>query len=144
MADNKIASIMREFVKTPVPREIEKKLSFFTEDAVLVTPDGTFRGKEGLRRSLLSESMRDATVTETGNGIIVEGNNAFFEHVISGMYRGKRFEFLAICAYEFSGEKIKHVRTVYDRLLVAKQVAPGWLARSIVNSIVNRFEKGLR
>ena len=139
MAD--IASIMREFVKTTVPKDIEKKLAFFTDDGVWVTPNGTFKGKDELRRAFLSETQRDMTVSESGNGIIAGGNNAFFEHVISGTYRSKKYEFLALCAYEFSGDKIKRVRTVYDRLLVAKQVAPGWLAKMMANSIASRMEK---
>ncbi len=42
--------------------------------------------------------MKDMKVTETGNGIIVQGDKAFFEHVLSGTYQGKKFEFLAMCA----------------------------------------------
>jgi len=48
-----------------------------------------------------------------------------------------------MCAYEFTDDKIQEVRTVYDRLLIAKQVAKGWLAKRLVNSIVKQAEKGL-
>jgi len=146
MSDEKIAGIMRDFVKTLGKADVEKTLSFLTDDAVWVNPDGTFRGKEELKRYLkvFAESMQDVTVTETGNGIIVLGNKAFFEHVITGTMMGKRFEGLAICAYEFSDDKIKQVRTVYDRLLVAKQVAKGWPAKWLVNMIMKQAEKGLR
>ena len=41
-----------------------------------------------------------------------------------------------MCAYEFSNDKIREVRTVYDRLLIAKQAAKGWLPKTLVNSIV--------
>jgi len=46
--------------------------------------------------------------------------------------------------YEFSDEKIQHLRTVFDRLSFAKQVATGWLAQKAVNSIIDAMEKGLR
>jgi len=36
------------------------------------------------------------------------------------------------------------VRTVYDRLSIAKQLAKGWLAKWVVNSVISPFEKGLR
>ena len=145
MAEEKIAGIMRDFVKTLGEGDVEKTLSYFTEDGIWVNPNGTFRGKAELRRYLtvFSESMQDITVTECGNGIIVQGNKAFFEHVIGGTVEGKRAEALAICAYEFSGDKIKEVRTTYDRLLMAQQAAPNWLAKWMVNGIVKQMEKGL-
>ena len=144
MAEEKIPGIMREFVKTMAKGDVEKALSFLTDDAVWVNPDGTFKGKEELRRYLtvMCQNMQDMTVTECGNGIIMQGNKAFFEHVIGGTIKGKKCEGLAFCAYEFSGDKIKEVRTAHDRLLMAKQVATGpgkWL----VNMIVKQAEKGL-
>lgn len=145
MPEEKIASLMRDFVKTLEKRDVEKAFSYFTEDGGWTTPDGTFKGKEQLRRYLThaTQSIRDMTITETGNGIIVQGNKAFYEHVIAGTIEGKRVQGLAICAYEFVDDKIKEIRTVEDRLLTAKQAAKGWLAKWIVNSIVKQAEKGL-
>lgn len=145
MADEKIPGIMRDFVKTLSEGDVEKTLSFLIDDAVWVNPMGTFRGKEELRRYLtaMSQNMQDVAVTETGNGIIVQGNKAFFEHVIAGTIEGKRAEVLAMCAYEFSGDKIKETRTTYDRLLMAQQAAP-WFGKWMVNSIIKQAEKGLR
>ena len=145
MDEEKITSIMREFIKSFEAADVEKSLSYFAEDAVWVAPEGTFKGKEELRRYLTNEaqSIRDMTVTETGNKIIVQGNKAFYEHVIAGTIEGKRSEGLAMCAYEFTNDKIQEIRTVYDRLSMAKQVAKGWLAKRLVNSIVKQAEKGL-
>ena len=145
MADEKIPGIMRDFVKTLSEGDVEKTLSYFTEDGIWVNPNGTFKGKDELRRYLtaMSQNMQDVAVTETGNGIIVQGNKAFFEHVIAGTIEGKRAEVLAICAYEFSGDKIKETRTTYDRLLMAQQAAP-WFGKWMVNSIIKQAEKGLR
>lgn len=144
MSDEKIASIMRDLIKTLEKGDVEKAVSFFTEDGVLVTPDGTFKGKEELKRywTVFFQNMRDVTVTECGNGIIVQGNKAFYEHVLAGTIEGKRAEGLAMCAYEFSDDKIKEVRAVYDRLLMAKQAAKG-LGKWMVNMIVKQAEKGL-
>jgi len=142
MADEKIPGIMRNFVKTF--GDVEKMLSYFTEDGGWVNPNGAFKGKEELRRYLtvFCGSMKDVTVTECGNGIIVQGNKAFFEHVVGGTIEGRRAEALAMCAYEFSGDKIKEVRTTYDRLLLAQQAATG-LGKWMVNMIVKQAEKGL-
>ena len=137
---------MRDFVKAMAQGDVEKTVSFFAEDGVWVTPNGTFRGKEELRRSLvgMAQTMRDMSITECGNGIIVQGKKAFFEHVIAATVEGQRAEVLAICAYEFRGEKIQEARTTFDRLLLAKQAAKGWLPKKLVNSIIKQAEKGLR
>jgi ketosteroid isomerase-like protein len=145
MPDVEIANIMRDFVKVMAEGDVEKTLSFFTKDAVYVCPNGTFKGEDELKRlmTVQSQTIKDMKVNETGNGIIVEGNKAFFEHVISGMSQGKRAEVLAMCAYEFDGDKITKVRSTYDRLKMAQQVAPGWFAKRMINSIINKFEEGL-
>ena len=146
MPEEKIAEIMRDYVKAMAEGDVEKSLSFCTEDIVDISPYGIFKGKEEVRRSseALSQQIKDMKVTESGNGIIVEGDKAFFEHVLSGTYQGKRCEFLAMCAYEFSGDKIKEVRSTFDRLLMAQQVVKGWPAKPLVNFIVKQTEKGMR
>lgn len=143
MTKEEIANIMRDFAQTMVKEDVEKTLSFFTEDGVFVTPNGTFKGKDELRRYFCAEaeSLQDRTVTETGNGIIVEGNKAFFEHIIAGTVQGRRAEVLAMCAYEFSDGKIKKVRSAFDRLSLAQQAAKGWLPKMLVNFIVKQMEK---
>jgi limonene-1,2-epoxide hydrolase len=140
------ASIMRDLTKLWGAADAEKMIAYFTDDAVVTNPYGTFKGKEAIKRNLTAmfSSMKDIKVTETGNGIIAQGDKAFFEHVISGMYQGKKFEFLAMCAWEFSGDKVKAMRTVYDRLLIAKQVVTGWPAKPIVNMVVKQSEKGMK
>ena len=146
MPEEKIAGIMREFAKAMEAGDVEKTLTFFTDDAVSIIPYGTYKGKESIKSYLtaMSNNMKDIKVVETGNGIVTEGNKAFFEHVISGMYQGNKFEMLAICAYEFSGDKIKGLRTVYDRLLVAQQAVKGWPAKPLVNMVVKQSEKAMK
>jgi uncharacterized protein (TIGR02246 family) len=146
MPEEKIAGIMREFVKAMAAGEVEKTLAYFTDDAVSTNPYGTYKGKEAIKSNLtaMSRNMKDMKITETGNGVIVQGDKAFFEHVISGTYQGQKFEFLAMCAYEFSGEKIKNVRQVGDRLLVAQQVAKGWPAKPLVHMIVRQSDKAMK
>jgi ketosteroid isomerase-like protein len=145
MTEEKIASIMRELIKSLETGDVEKTLSFFAEDGVWINPNGTFKGKEELRNYLTisSQSMRDMKVTEIGNKIIVQENKSFYEHQIAATIEGKRIEGLAMCAYEFTDDKVQEVRTVYDRLLLAKQAAKGWLPQMLVNSIVKQAEKGL-
>jgi ketosteroid isomerase-like protein len=139
------ASIMREFAKSLEAGDVEKSISLFTDDAVYDTPYGPYKGKEAISQMLtaMSRNMKGMKVTESGNGIIVQGDKAFFEHVLSGTYQGKKYEMLGICAYEFSGDKISYMRTVFDRLLTAQQVAP-WFASPMVNMIVNQSNKAVK
>jgi uncharacterized protein (TIGR02246 family) len=143
MLDEKIAGIMRDLIKSLETNDVEKTLSFFADDGIWVNPNGRFKGKEELRRYMTSsaKTMQDVKITETGNKIIVQGDRAFYEHNIAATIEGKRVEGLAMCAYEFTNDKIREVRTVYDRLLIVKQAAKGWLAKTLVNSIVKQAEK---
>ncbi len=146
MPEEKIPSIMREFVKTMEDGDVEKSLAYFTEDGVWINPSGTFKGKNELRRYVawMYGQMKDVKVKECGHGIIAQGNKAFFEHEISGTTAGKKATILAMCAYEFAGDKIKEVRTTMDRISLAQQVATGWLPKMMINMVVKQGQKGLR
>jgi uncharacterized protein (TIGR02246 family) len=146
MSEEKITGILREFAKAMAAQDVEKTLAFYTEDAVVVDPYGTYKGKEAFRRSLtaMANNIKDTKMTEAGNGIIVQGDKAFFEHVVSGTFKGKKCEMMGIGAYEFSGDKIKGARTVYDRLLIAQQWASGWPAKPLVNMVVRQSEKAVK
>jgi hypothetical protein len=69
-----------------VKRDLEKTLSFLTED-VLVQPEGTFRGKEEAERFLARDAAQrtpDFKTREAGIGIMVKGNKAVWEWVYEG------------------------------------------------------------
>jgi len=146
MSEEKIEGVIRDFTEAEVKKDVEKALAFFAEEATWVTPFGTFKGKEELKRYLtwMAQSTPDLTVADAGIGIMVQGNKAVYEHVLSGTIEGMKCEWLAMCVYEFSDEKIQHLRTVFDRLALAKQVAKGWFAKRVIGSIIKRAEKGLR
>ena len=145
MSEEKIESIMRDFLAALGARDVEKALSFLAEDATWVLPEGTFRGKGEIGRYLrwMMQSIPDFAYSEAGIGIVVRGNKAAYEHVLTATIRGAKCEWLALCAYEFTGEKIQRLRTVNDRLSVVKQAARGWFQRAIVNSLLRQAEKGL-
>ena len=136
-------SIMHGFVEALGKRDVEKALSFCTEDAIWVTPEGTFKGREELGRYLEWLSQTTSAIRATGIHAIVQGDRGAYEHVLEGTSEGVKWEVLALCACEFSNDKIQSLRTAYDRLSVAKQVAEGGLARTVVNSIIKRMEEGL-
>lgn len=145
MSEKRIEGMMRDFVKAVEGKDVEKALSFLADDADYITPEGTFKGKGELRRYLtwVIQSSPDQKILDAGIGIMVKGGKGVYEHNVVATYKGTKYEVPTICVYEFNGDKIQHLRTVSDRLTIAKQVAKGWLEKTIVNSFLSRMEKGL-
>jgi nuclear transport factor 2 (NTF2) superfamily protein len=145
MSDEKILGIVRDFIKALVARDVDKVLSFFPEDGDWTNNAGVFKGKDELRRYLkwARANSKNMNAIECGNGVITQSNKAFIEQTITFTVLGKRVEYVEIVAWEFDGDKIKRIRTVSDRLLIAQQAAKGWLPKLMVKSIINQFNKGL-
>jgi ketosteroid isomerase-like protein len=146
VSDETIVNIMHDFMRALEKADVEKILSLSAEDVVWITNEGTFKGKQEMKRYLtwMAGNWKEAKITETGNGIIAQGDKAFVEHILSGTIQGKRVEVLGLCAWEIKNGKIQRMATVMDRLSMAKQAAKGWLARCVVNSVTKQAEKGLR
>jgi len=152
VSEEKIKSIVYDFGEAFVKRDVERMLSFFAEDAVWVSPAGMFKGKEEIRHILTWDTQVMPTVksTRSGIGLIVKENKAVAEDIDEGWTEGKKFEMLAITVFEFSHDKIQHIRLFYDRLSIIKQVTmqykglTGWFAKRLINYIVGHAEKGLR
>jgi hypothetical protein len=145
MAKEEIISIIRNFKDAYNKKDLEESLSFFTEDADWVNPDGVFKGKEEIKSYLkwAFETIPDQKLIESGVKIIAEEDRAVYEHILKGSYEGMKYQILVLCIQEFKEDKIQHVRTAYDRLSLAKQLAKGKITKTAVNSIINRMEKGL-
>lgn len=147
MFEEKIEGLIRGFVEAFAEGDVEKTLSFLAEDAVWVAPEGTFKGKEEIRRLVTwsAQSSPEKRFRDAGIGIMATGSKAVYEYIFEGVTSaGTRFETPGICVYEFSDEKIQHHRALYDRLSVAKQAAPGWFANKVISYITSQYDKGLR
>ena len=148
MSEEKIASVIHDFVEAYVKRDVKKTLSFLTEDVVWAQPEGTFKGKEEVKRLLawLPQSFwwSQVKVRDAGVGILVKGNKAVYEQIIEGVSAHSRtYEAPAISIFEFSGEKIQQHRTLCDRMTLGKQGCGGWVGRRILRGILNTWEGGL-
>jgi len=152
VSEKELEGVVRGFGEAFVARDVERMLSFFADDAVWVSPVGTFKGKDGLRQVLTWDTQVDPWVKARrfGIDIMVKGNKAVSESVSEGTYEGKKYEMPSITVFEFTGDKIQHIRLYYDKLSITKQVVmqykgvSGWFAKRLVNLIVGRAEKGLR
>jgi hypothetical protein len=139
------ASLMREFTQTLGKPDLDKSLTYLTDDATWETPEGVFRGRAELKRYLnwLVTTVPDLKVTESGVGIVVQGNRAAFQHQMQGTVEGNPCSWPALCTYEFVGDKIQKMSTVQDRLSLLNQAAKGWLEETIIHALTKRAEKGL-
>jgi ketosteroid isomerase-like protein len=129
-------------------KDIEKALSFIAEDAVWVTNEGTFKGKQEWRQYLTWMEEHEFAVEEfedAGIGIMVKGNRAVSQYLLKGKIpNGMTFEVPGVCLFEFQDGKIQRHTTIFDRLSLAKQVAKGIAEKEMVHIVVKRAEKGLR
>ena len=146
MSKEELISMMRKFKDAYNKKDLKEILSFFAEDADWVNPNGVFKGKEEIKNYFkwVFEVNTDQKIIESGVKIIAEEDKAVYEHILEGSVEGMKYQILALCIYESKGDKFQHLRSAYDRLSLAKQLAKGPIAKTAVNSIINRMEKGLK
>jgi limonene-1,2-epoxide hydrolase len=145
MSAEQVKTTMRKFRAALESQDVDKILSFFTDDAEWHSPEGAFKGKEQIRRYILwnKQTTPGLKITEVGVKIVAEGDFGAYEHMLSGAIDGMKWDTLGLCIYEFTGNKIKSIRSVYDRLSIAKQASKGIMAKSAVNGVLKKMEKGL-
>ena len=143
MTDQEIKDAIRGFLKSMNVGDAKQALSFVAPDAVWVSPMGTFKGTAQIEKAITwLNKEAENKVTETGIGIITQGDMGVIEHKLSGTYKGMKWESPAVCIYEFKSGKIMSMRAFYDALTQAQQVTKG-IPRWMVNMIVNGARKGL-
>ncbi len=145
MTEQEIKDSIRGFLKSITAGDIKNALLSFAEDAVWTSPQGIFKGIPQIEKLLtwMDRTIEDYKITETGIGIIVQGDTGVVEHDLSGTYNGMRGEVPAMCIYEFKNGKITNVRAFHDRLTLAQQATKG-ISRWVVNAVVNGTTKGLK
>jgi ketosteroid isomerase-like protein len=146
MTDQQIKDAIRSFLKSSTAGDVKSALSFFADDAVWVAPQGTFKGTAQIEKLMtwINKMNKDNKVTETGIGIITQGDTGVIEHNLSGIYNGMKWESPTVCIYEFKNGKIAKIRAFYDVLSQAQQASKGMFAKWAVNAVVNGSQKGLR
>ena len=145
--EKKLERIIRNFEEDYIKRDVEKMMTFFTEDAVWVAPEGVFSGKNEVRRYLTCYAPEDfrMRLIDAGIGVAVKENKAVIQCTLEGMSpAGVKCETPVISVYEFSGEKIQRKTVVFDRLSIAKQAARGVVDNWVIGVVLGRLEKGLR
>ena len=145
MNDEQKKDAIRDFLKVWVAGDTQKPLALFTEESTWIAPQGTFKGLKQIEIYLkwVYNASREYQVTETGIGIIVQGEVAVTEHVLSGIYGDIKWASPAVCIYEFEDDKIINIRTYTDVLDQARQLAKGPVEKMAVGSIIKASRAGL-
>lgn len=145
MDEREMEKTIRSFVDSLEKKDVERALSYFTDDATWFTTQGIFNGKEQIKKygEWLANFNTDIKFRDEGVGIIVKDNKAVYQTTYDAKYKGIKISVGNVCTYEFSGDKIKNHWLFMDRLSLAKQVATGPIARKAVNTIIARTEEGL-
>ncbi len=127
-------------------KDLTSVLSFFVDDAIYARSEGTFRGKDEIKRYYTWMYAGYSEISLREKGIVAEGDRAVFEWALEGTSirgGGKRAQLQGMDLFEFKEGKVQEIRIYQDRLLVAKQLADGWFENTIINGVVNQMEKGL-
>jgi len=145
MARKGAKSIIRDFVEAFNRKDVETLGSYFVEDATFIRPEGTFKGREEIKRYYRWLFNQYVKITFGEVNLVVVGKKAFLELLSEGdRPDGMKQRLPALMVFEFTGDKVQEVHDYYDRLLIAQQLSKGWLGKMIVNGLVNRMGKGLR
>jgi len=142
-----IKSIIRNMLEAYNKKDLATMLSFFADDATYIRSEGTFKGKEEIKRFYTWNYSNHSEVSLIEKGIIVEGERAVLEWAFEGTSvrgGGKKARLQGLDIFDFKSGKVQEVHIYQDRLLIAKQLASGWFEETIINAVVNRMEKGLR
>ena len=144
MTEQQIKDVSHGFLKAWTSGDLKQALSFFAADAVWTTPNGLFKGTAQIEKYLnwVRNLVKDYKITESGVGIVVQGDKAAVEHNLSGTINGMKMNLLSMCTYEFEDGKIANLKTCYDRLEQAQQATKG-INKWVVNKVINGAQKGL-
>ncbi len=134
----KIEDLMRDCLKAMEEGKDVEATDFFADGGVWITPFGKFVGKEQIKKFMNWQNSQMSWAAESaGNDIIVSDKKAFFEHLIKANVKGKSVEISAMCAWEFdNNDKVKEVRTVYDRFEQAATGIGKWMVGLIAKQFV--------
>lgn len=147
MSAETLSNIVADFVNSIAANDIDRTLSLCTDQTTWIVPEGTLSGKNEIKQYIirLNDLNQNIEIKDTGIGLIIRGNECVHEYIFKGTTsEGMPWTVLALSIYEFNGNKIKRIITVFDRLALVRQTAKGRLVQMAVNSVVNHAERGMR
>ncbi len=145
---SKLELLVRGVVDAFNRKDLEGLLSLFADDAVMIRPEGIFRGKDEIKRFYAWNFASYLQNTLVEKDFVIEGDKVVLEFVSEAtVVRGDKElkqHLPGMVMFEFKNGKVQQVHDYYNKLLSAQQLANGWFEKTIVNGVVKRMEKGLR
>jgi ketosteroid isomerase-like protein len=116
--------------------DVEKVLSFFSDDCEVRFGGVTLRGKDGLRRGLAWLYDRLGTVKFELVTILVEGNTLFEEFLMKTQKQpDAEFQTAAAEVLVYQDGRVTSLRLYFDRLALAHALAKGVVEKWIVKKL---------
>ena len=121
----------------------EKMNELIAIDYVYHGPGGLeLKGIEGLKRFITWLHTSFPNIHFTLNDLIAEGDRVVTFWTMKGTHKSnKQVELQGIVISRFVNGKVVESWEVFDRLAIASQLAPGWIAKAMVNFIVKQMSK---
>jgi ketosteroid isomerase-like protein len=125
--------------------DVEKVLSFFTEDCETELLGLRLEGRQGLKRALDWMYMHVTNITLTSITILIDDSVFFEEFLIKAKtHKGKRLEVKQAEVLIYNEDYlVTSLRLYFDRLLLADTMATNFVDRILLNKVIKSSLKGL-
>jgi predicted ester cyclase len=121
----------------------EKMNELIATDYVYHGPGGhEIKGIEGMKKFITWVHTGFPNIHFTVNDLIVEGDRVVSFWTMKGTHKSnKQVEQQGIIISRVVNGKVAEDWEIFDRLAIASQLAPGWIAKAMVNLIVKQMSK---
>jgi ketosteroid isomerase-like protein len=125
--------------------DVEKVLSFFTEDCETELLGLRLEGRQGLKRALDWMYMHVTNITLTPITILIDDSVFFEEFLVKAKtHKGKRLEVKQAEVLIYNEDYlVTSLRLYFDRLLLADTMATNFVDRILLNKVIKSSLKGL-
>lgn len=141
----KIKEVAKELDDSMERKDVEKVLTFFSDQCSIDMLDMTLTGKEGVRRWL---EWLFSTIDEINFEpvtIMVDGNIFFEEFILKGTLKnGVKVESKQSEVLEYRDYKVENLRLYFDRLDFAEVIGDGPIKRKLIKMVRNTSLKKLK
>ena len=121
----------------------EKMNEFMATEYVYHGPGGhEIKGIEEMKRFSAWVHTSFTNMHFTVHDLIAEGDKVVSFWTMKGTHKSnKQMEQQGVIISRFASGKVVEDWEIFDRLAIASQLAPGWIAKVMVNSIVKQMSK---
>jgi predicted ester cyclase len=121
----------------------EKMNEFMATEYVYHGPGGhEIKGIEEMKRFSAWVHTSFPNMHFTVHDLIAEGDKVVSSWTMKGTHKSnKQMEQQGVIISRFASGKVVEDWEIFDRLAIASQLAPGWIAKAMVNSIVKQMSK---